>query len=203
MKVNLRIGPTKEWSFFKINDRLFMINKEQNILYILFPFLMWIFPLKCYEVKNDLSFSRNLKKKKLDVKVPLIYITPGILLNFIDKLNVGIHIPALISISLAIILVIFIWFKKRTKLKSKIIQEYKVRIYPDGFYDGCDNLSGYCMFLLGLGISIGFLYRNPNNLWWFMSVGMMLFAVLFSSLVFLCGNMKVKFLNCNLKNKEV
>ena len=63
MKVNLKIGPTKEWSFFKINDRLFMINKEQNILYILFPFLMWIFPLKCYEVKNDLNFSKNLKKK--------------------------------------------------------------------------------------------------------------------------------------------
>lgn len=192
-KVTLYAGPVAYKSWFTYNNRRFVIDLDQNWIFIIFPFLFYIFPINCYEVESEKSWEKR-QRKEMSV-VPFIYISPAILMEFINSLTVNINVMPLFSVILAVLTAFIIRMCLRKKLNGRIIKKIKIRIVPNDFGE---NMLMFLVYIVFFAFSMGMLsvlYDNPNNLYWFLGSVLICWGFFISGSSMMHGKIKVKFLD--------
>ena len=192
-------GSGRYWKWFEINDKKYAINLHQNMLFYFFPFLLYLMPLNCYEIESDADLKRVSQLKKANV--PFIYIgcSSG-LMELISKMKIGITIPPIISIILAIIVGISITNVIKTDnqaMQVKVIRREKIKVYPCEFGESLKMLFCYCFIILALGTGIWILYDNSNNIFWFCCLVLWVYFISMSTPMFVRKQLKIKFLGCD------
>ena len=193
-KVTLYMGPVAYKSWFTYNNRRFVIDLDQNWIFIIFPFLFYIFPINCYEVESEENWEKR-QKKEMSV-APFIYISPAILMEFINSLTVNVNVMPLLSVILAVLTAFIIRMCLRKKLNGRIISKLRIRVIPNNFGENMLMFLVYVATLAFCILALSILYANPNNLYWFL--GSVLICWLFfisSASSVMHGKIKVKFLD--------
>ena len=192
-KVTLYAGPVAYKSWFTYNNRRFVIDLDQNWIFIIFPFLFYIFPLNCYEVESEEDWEKR-QRKEMSI-APFIYISPAILMEFINSLTVNINVMPLFSVILAVLTAFIIRMCLRKKLNGRIIKKIKIRIVPNDFGE---NMLMFLVYIVFFAFSMGMLsvlYDNPNNLYWFLGSVLICWGFFISGSSMMHGKIKVKFLD--------
>ena len=156
-------------------------------------------PLNCYEIESDASLKRASQLKKTNI--PFIYIgcSSG-LMELISKMKIGITIPPIISIILAIIVGISITNVIKTDnqaMQIKVIRKEKIKIYPCEFGEFLKMFFCYCFIILALGTIIWILSDNSDNIFWFCGLVLWVYFISISTPMFVRRQLKIKFLDCN------
>lgn len=198
-RIKLFPSSGRYWKWFEINEKKYVINLHQNILFYFFPFLLYLMPLNCYEIESDADLKRVSQLKKANV--PFIYIgcSSG-LMELISKMKIGIIIPPIISVVLAIIVGISITNVIKTDnqaMQVKIVRKEKIRIHPCEFGESLKMLFCYCFIILVLGTGIRILYDNSNNIFWFCCLVLWIYFISIGTPAFVRGQLKIKFLDCD------
>lgn len=120
-KVTLYAGPVAYKSWFTYNNRHFVIDLDQNWIFIIFPFLFYVFPINCYEVESEDNWEKR-QRKKTSV-APFVYISPAILTGIISSLTINVSVMPLFSVILAILTAFIIRMCLTKKLKGRIIKK--------------------------------------------------------------------------------
>lgn len=192
-KVTLYAGPVAYKSWFTYNNRRFVIDLDQNWIFIIFPFLFYIFPLNCYEVESEENWEKR-QRKEMSI-APFIYISPAILMEFINSLTVNINVMPLFPVILAILTAFIIRMCLRKKLNGRIIRKIRIRVIPNDFGE---NMLMFLLYTAFFAFSIGMLsvlYANPNNLYWFFGSVLICWGFFISGSSMMHGKIKVKFLD--------
>ena len=169
---------------------MFIIDADKNFFLIAFPFLMFLFPIKCYEVERD---TVEFSKRKNIIFFPIIAVNAAFLENIVNYMVINVSISPYISIMFAIATA-FLRIKIE-KLNVKIIKSRKIRIIPTDFMDVAIYSFVYiCLWGVIVGVTI-ILFNNPNNIFWFMGELLCFWLLFASGENFIRGNAKVKFLN--------
>lgn len=129
----------------------FVFVSGGNILFILFPFLQWIFPISCWR-DDDLAeeIDQNSGNNRTLWETLAIGIFGGALAKLIptdDNIRLLIHLPVFVwAILMAICVVGVIKFITRVSRRRKI---YRVRIHPQkyGIIQGLRGLAVYLIFM--------------------------------------------------------
>ena len=193
-KVTLYMGPVAYKSWFTYNNRSCVIDLDQNLIFIIFPFLFYIFPINCYEVESEENWEKR-QKKEMSI-APFIYISPAILMEFINSLTVNVNVMPLLSVILAVLTAFIIRMCLRKKLNGRIIRKLRIRVIPNDFGENMLMFLVYVATLAFCILALSILYANPNNLYWFL--GSVLICWLFfisSASSVMHGKIKVKFLD--------
>ena len=164
-KIHIYSGPIIYRNYFLYNNRMFIIDANKNFFFIAFPFLMFLFPIRCYEVERDtVEFS---KKRKNTILFPIIAVNSAFLENIVSYMVINVSISPYISIIFAIATA-FLIRTKIEKLNVKIVKSHKIRIIPTDFMDVAIYSFVYiCLWGFIVGVTI-ILFNNPNNIFWFM-----------------------------------
>lgn len=191
-KIHIYSGPIIYRNYFLYNNRMFIIDANKNFFFIAFPFLMFLFPIRCYEVERDtVEFS---KKRKNTILFPIIAVNSAFLENIVSYMVINVSISPYISIIFAIATA-FLIRTKIEKLNVKIVKSHKIRIIPTDFMDVAIYSFVYiCLWGVIVGVTI-ILFNNPNNIFWFMGELLCFWLLFASGENFIRGNAKVKFLN--------
>lgn len=191
-KIHIYSGPIIYRNYFLYNNRMFIIDANKNFFFIAFPFLMFLFPIRCYEVERDtVEFS---KKRKNTVLFPIIAVNSAFLENIVSYMVINVSISPYISIIFAIATA-FLIRTKIEKLNVKIVKSHKIRIIPTDFMDVAIYSFVYiCLWGFIVGVTI-ILFNNPNNIFWFMGELLCFWLLFASGENFIRGNAKVKFLS--------
>ena len=193
-KVTLYMGPVAYKSWFTYNNRRFVIDLDQNWIFIIFPFLFYIFPINCYEVESEENWEKR-QKKEMSI-APFIYISPAILMEFINSVTVNVNVIPLLSVILAVLTAFIIRMCLRKKLNGRIIRKLRIRVIPNDFGENMLMFLVYVATLAFCILALSILYANPNNLYWYL--GSVLICWLFfisSASSVMHGKIKVKFLD--------
>lgn len=87
-------------------------------------------------------------------------------MNLIEKMNIGINIPPLISIIFSI-MIGFISMELLTarhkKVNEKVLKNIKIRIYPHDFNKEIRFIFLYSASLLVVAVLVCIVYENPGN----------------------------------------
>lgn len=170
---------------------MFIIDVNKNFFFIAFPFLMFLFPIRCYEVERD---TVEFSKRKNIIFFPIIAVNAAFLENIVNYMVINVSISPYISIMFAIATAFLIRIKIE-KLNVKIIKSRKIRIIPTDFMDVAIYSFVYiCLWGVIVGVTI-ILFNNPNNIFWFMGELLCFWLLFASGENFIRGNAKVKFLN--------
>lgn len=129
----------------------FVFVSGGNILFILFPFLQWIFPISCWR-DDDLAeeIDQNSGNSRTLWETLAIGISGGALAKLIptdDNIRLLVHLPVFVwAILMAICVVGVIKFITRVPRSGKI---YQVRIHPQkyGIIQGLRGLAVYLIFM--------------------------------------------------------
>lgn len=190
-KIHIYSGPIIYRNYFLYNNRMFIIDADKNFFLIAFPFLMFLFPIKCYEVERD---TVEFSKRKNIIFFPIIAVNAAFLENIVNYMVINVSISPYISIMFAIATAFLIRIKIE-KLNVKIIKSRKIRIIPTDFMDVAIYSFVYiCLWGVIVGVTI-ILFNNPNNIFWFMGELLCFWLLFASGENFIRGNAKVKFLN--------
>lgn len=191
-KIHIYSGPIIYRNYFLYNNRMFIIDANKNFFFIAFPFLMFLFPIRCYEVERDtVEFS---KKRKNTILFPIIAVNSAFLENIVSYMVINVSISPYISIIFAIATA-FLIRTKIEKLNVKIVKSHKIRIIPTDFMDVAIYSFVYiCLWGFIVGVTI-ILFNNPNNIFWFMGELLCFWLLFASGENFIRGNAKVKFLS--------
>lgn len=191
-KIHIYSGPIIYRNYFLYNNRMFIIDANKNFFFIAFPFLMFLFPIRCYEVERDtVEFS---KKRKNTILFPIIAVNSAFLENVVSYMVINVSISPYISIIFAIATA-FLIRTKIEKLNVKIVKSHKIRIIPTDFMDVAIYSFVYiCLWGFIVGVTI-ILFNNPNNIFWFMGELLCFWLLFASGENFIRGNAKVKFLS--------
>ena len=191
-KIHIYSGPIIYRNYFLYNNRMFIIDANKNFFFIAFPFLMFLFPIRCYEVERDtVEFS---KKRKTTILFPIIAVNSAFLENIVSYMVINVSILPYISIIFAIATA-FLIRTKIEKLNVKIVKSHKIRIIPTDFMDVAIYSFVYiCLWGFIVGVTI-ILFNNPNNIFWFMGELLCFWLLFASGENFIRGNAKVKFLS--------
>ena len=191
-KIHIYSGPIIYRNYFLYNNRMFIIDANKNFFFIAFPFLMFLFPIRCYEVVRDtVEFS---KKRKNTILFPIIAVNSAFLENIVSYMVINVSISPYISIIFAIATA-FLIRTKIEKLNVKIVKSHKIRIIPTDFMDVAIYSFVYiCLWGFIVGVTI-ILFNNPNNIFWFMGELLCFWLLFASGENFIRGNAKVKFLS--------
>lgn len=191
-KIHIYSGPIIYRNYFLYNNRMFIIDANKNFFFIAFPFLMFLFPIRCYEVERDtVEFS---KKRKNTILFPIIAVNSAFLENIVSYMVINVSILPYISIIFAIATA-FLIRTKIEKLNVKIVKSHKIRIIPTDFMDVAIYSFVYiCLWGFIVGVTI-ILFNNPNNIFWFMGELLCFWLLFASGENFIRGNAKVKFLS--------
>ena len=190
-KIHIYSGPIIYRNYFLYNNRMFIIDADKNFFLIAFPFLMFLFPIKCYEVERD---TVEFSKRKNIIFFPIIAVNAAFLENIVNYMVINVSISPYISIMFAIATAFLIRIKIE-KLNVKIIKSRKIRIIPTDFMDVAIYSFVYiCLLGVIVGVTI-ILFNNPNNIFWFMGELLCFWLLFASGENFIRGNAKVKFLN--------
>ena len=190
-KRHIYSGPIIYRNYFLYNNRMFIIDADKNFFLIAFPFLMFLFPIKCYEVERD---TVEFSKRKNIIFFPIIAVNAAFLENIVNYMVINVSISPYISIMFAIATAFLIRIKIE-KLNVKIIKSRKIRIIPTDFMDVAIYSFVYiCLWGVIVGVTI-ILFNNPNNIFWFMGELLCFWLLFASGENFIRGNAKVKFLN--------
>lgn len=199
-KTKILVDPVLYYSWFKVDHKRYVINIGQNILFWIFPFLMYIFPLKCYEVQNNEDWKKKKKKKN-----NLLYGNLGVICGLIGSstffthlincMDIGINVPPIISIIIAISVgfTIVITMERKGK-KYETRRVVRVQVHPDDFTETVKQFFGHVFFLLATCVSINILYANPGNIYWFLGVVFLIWLLSLTGSSCLIGKVKVKLL---------
>ena len=162
-KIHIYSGPIIYRNYFLYNNRMFIIDANKNFFFIAFPFLMFLFPIRCYEVERDtVEFS---KKRKNTILFPIIAVNSAFLENIVSYMVINVSISPYISIIFAIATA-FLIRTKIEKLNVKIVKSHKIRIIPTDFMDVAIYSFVYiCLWGFIVGVTI-ILFNNPNNIFW-------------------------------------
>ena len=188
------MGPVAYKSWFTYNNRRFVIDLDQNWIFIIFPFLFYIFPINCYEVESEENWEKR-QKKEMSI-APFIYISPAILMEFINSVTVNVNVIPLLSVILAVLTAFIIRMCLRKKLNGRIIRKLRIRVIPNDFGENMLMFLVYVATLAFCILALSILYANPNNLYWYL--GSVLICWLFfisSASSVMHGKIKVKFLD--------
>lgn len=190
-KIHIYSGPIIYRNYFLYNNRMFIIDANKNFFFIAFPFLMFLFPIRCYEVERD---TVEFSKRKNIIFFPIIAVNAAFLENIVNYMVINVSISPYISIIFAIATAFLIRIKIE-KLNVKIIKSRKIRIIPTNFMDVAIYSFVYiCLWGVIVGVTI-ILFNNPNNIFWFMGELLCFWLLFASGENFIRGNAKVKFLN--------
>ena len=191
-KIHIYSGPIIYRNYFLYNNRMFIIDANKNFFFIAFPFLMFLFPIRCFEVERDtVEFS---KKRKNTILFPIIAVNSAFLENVVSYMVINVSISPYISIIFAIATA-FLIRTKIEKLNVKIVKSHKIRIIPTDFMDVAIYSFVYiCLWGFIVGVTI-ILFNNPNNIFWFMGELLCFWLLFASGENFIRGNAKVKFLS--------
>lgn len=191
-KIHIYSGPIIYRNYFLYNNRMFIIDANKNFFFIAFPFLMFLFPIRCYEVERDtVEFS---KKRKNTILFSIIAVNSAFLENIVSYMVINVSISPYISIIFAIATA-FLIRTKIEKLNVKIVKSHKIRIIPTDFMDVAIYSFVYiCLWGFIVGVTI-ILFNNPNNIFWFMGELLCFWLLFASGENFIRGNAKVKFLS--------
>lgn len=111
-------------------------------------------------------------------------------------MKIGITIPPIISIILAIIVGISITNVIKTDnqaMQVKVIRKEKIKIYPCEFGEFLKMFFCYCFIILVLGTSIWILSDNSDNIFWFCCLVLWVYFISMSTPMFVRGQLKIKF----------
>ena len=109
-KIHIYSGPIIYRNYFLYNNRMFIIDANKNFFFIAFPFLMFLFPIRCYEVERDtVEFS---KKRKNTILFPIIAVNSAFLENVVSYMVINVSISPYISIIFAIATAFLIWIRR-------------------------------------------------------------------------------------------
>lgn len=190
-KIHIYSGPIIYRNYFLYNNRMFIIDVNKNFFCIAFPFLMFLFPIRCYEVERD---TVEFSKRKNIIFFPIIAVNAAFLENIVNYMVINVSISPYISIIFAIATA-FLIRTKIEKLNVKIVKSHKIRIIPTDFMDVAIYSFVYiCLWGVIVGVTI-ILFNNPNNIFWFMGELLCFWLLFASGENFIRGNAKVKFLN--------
>ena len=190
-KIHIYSGPIIYRNYFLYNNRMFIIDVNKNFFFIAFPFLMFLFPIRCYEVERD---TVEFSKRKNIIFFSIIAVNAAFLENIVNYMVINVSISPYISIMFAIATAFLIRIKIE-KLNVKIIKSRKIRIIPTDFMDVAIYSFVYiCLWGVIVGVTI-ILFNNPNNIFWFMGELLCFWLLFASGENFIRGNAKVKFLN--------
>lgn len=197
--VELFPGPIPYQTWFEIEDKRYLIDIKNNILLLFFPFLIYVLPMKCCEVQKKEWEKRQPKikfKSYSGVAGLGLFTGSPFFMNLIEKMNIGINIPPLISIVFSI-MVGFISMELLTarhkKVNEKVLKNIKIRIYPHDFNKEIRFIFLYSASLLVVAVLVCIVYENPGNVFWIW--GLSLFTWIFCSCraFILFGKVNVKF----------
>ena len=190
-KIHIYSGPIIYRNYFLYNNRMFIIDADKNFFFIAFPFLMFLFPIRCYEVERD---TVEFSKRKNIIFFPIIAVNAAFLENIVNYMVINVSISPYISIMFAIATAFLIRIKME-KLNVKIIKSRKIRIIPTDFMNVAIYSFVYiCLWGVIVGVTI-ILFNNPNNIFWFMGELLCFWLLFASGENFIRGNAKVKFLS--------
>lgn len=159
-KIHIYSGPIIYRNYFLYNNRMFIIDVNKNFFFIAFPFLMFLFPIRGYEVERD---TVEFSKRKNIIFFPIIAVNAAFLENIVNYMVINVSISPYISIMFAIATAFLIRIKIE-KLNVKIIKSRKIRIIPTDFMDVAIYSFVYiCLWGVIVGVTI-ILFNNPNNI---------------------------------------
>lgn len=190
-KIHIYSGPMIYRNYFLYNNRMFIIDANKNFFFIAFPFLMFLFPIRCYEVERD---TVEFSKRKNIILFPIIAVNAAFLENIVNYMVINVSISPYISIMFAIATA-FLIRTEIGKLNVKIVKSRKIRIIPTDFMDVAIYSFVYiCLWGFIVGVTI-ILFNNPNNIFWFVGELLCFWLLFASGENFIRGNAKVKFLS--------
>lgn len=195
-KVSMYIGPVRYKSWFKYDNRKFVIDVDQNILFYIFPFLIYIIPLKCYEIESDEKFvKKGFKTMKSMGGVATVGLTGATTEAISKALTINVSILPIIPISIGVIVaIIVIIILKDDDMPGKVKRMYKVRVLPGGLYEELFKILMYFISIITVFLLMYILCQEPNNLFWFIALVLLTLAVLCCPQITLSGRMRVKFI---------
>lgn len=190
--VNLRQGPILFNSWFELDSKHFVIDADQNYLFFFFPFLIYLLPLRCYEVTDVSKWEARWPHEK-NIKIIFSLIISMVGLLFVNCITDSKNITGKIAVGYTIIVIFILRFVTKPKFKGKIIKKYKIRIYPREWRENVKLVLAYVdvsFFFIGC---LWTLSQNPFSYLWF--VGSLIFGtgVSICNVAFLQGKVKIKF----------
>ena len=199
-KLEISAGPILYYCWFGIGNRRYVIDIGQNILFWIFPFLMYIVPLKCYMIHSNENWKNKKKNKKnlsgtWGVICGLIG-SSSFFTYLINHMDIGINIPPVISIITAVIIgfaiAIVVEHKEKKYKNGEIV---RLRVYQDDYTDYIKQLLRHFFILLMTCVAIGILHDNPGNIYWFLGVVFLIWLLSLAGSSCLIEKVKIKFIN--------
>lgn len=169
-KVELNPGPIPYQAWFEIRDKRYLIDIRKNLLIFIFPFLIYVLPLKCYEVQKDEEWIKRRPQIKFNASSGMggigLVVGSDAVMSFIEKINIKINISPIIWVALSII--VGIWCIKfatpQRNVREEILRVTKIKILPYEFGNTIKILFMYLFFIMFFIGTILALYQNPGNI---------------------------------------
>lgn len=190
-KISILGGPIIYHNYFLYNNRMFIISTDKNFLFIMFPFLMFLFPIKCYEVESDtVKFS---PKKKFNF-FPIIIVNAAFVENIVNCMTINVLISPYISIILAVVAAFLIRIKNE-KINARIVKIRKIKVTPTDFKSLAIYFFAYICLWGFIVLITAILFNNPNNIFWFIGELLCFWLLFASGENFIRGDANFQFLN--------
>lgn len=166
------------YRLFELDGRCYIIDCDSNILFFLFPFLVYFFSHRSYEISreyyDELVVSENmqesyLKNNKLLPSISILCfligpITKNWLVRYFGNLNSRVTFYVLVFLFVGTFCYRLYYTRSRKiSLDSKDRLNMKIKLYPRSFKVLFERLCLYLFITLFLILGVGTVITSPDN----------------------------------------
>lgn len=126
----------------------YILDVDQNILFLFFPFLLWILPVYIQKVKNNGSFIRKNRVNAFYVGI-FAYIIGKLLSILMEKCQLYVEFPGKSIFLMSIAIALMMHFLIKKNCPNSVGRKIKCHVYPVSLSMG---IKGIFYYLVSIGL---------------------------------------------------
>lgn len=174
----------------------YILDVDQNILFLFFPFLLWILPVYIQKVKNNGSFIRKNRVNAFYVGI-FAYIIGKLLSILMEKCQLYVEFPGKSIFLMSIAIALMMHFLIKKNCPNSVGRKIKCHVYPVSLSMG---IKGIFYYLVSIGLFVVLisyaLSTIKTNIIMFLAATCFIWVMFFLGNIFVnLGKLKIKIID--------